>query len=263
MNVWNGGVATLALWLCLTASARSQSANASAREAHEVSRQTYAGPHPNELASWGEGRLELGARLHYFTLKDTRRQGPNGPDNNAIRLNFIGSVWGLEEIQDYVPRLYAQYLAMPYFGVGITYDYIAAETRDWGNVEQTRTGTDGDIHIWGPMVYLFVRYPNSTRFTPQTEIGWVRYFADFDVNPAWAATGPGYRFKVDDTDGYYIALALDCAINKQWHAHAYWRRLFDAQVDARAYFTPSSRVGRYGAFPMEYEMFGLGMSYGF
>ncbi|MDY0150499.1 MAG: hypothetical protein RBT03_10500 [Kiritimatiellia bacterium] len=263
MNFRNVGVVALALLLCATPTALSQPANGAAREAHNASWQAYANSQPNELVSWLDGRLKLGARLHYFTLKDTRRRGPNGLDNNAIRINFIGSVWGLEEIQDHVPRLYAQYLAMPYFGVGITYDHIAAETRDWGNVEQTRTGTDGDVHVWGPMFYLFVRYPNQTRFTPQAEAGWVRYFADFDVNSAWAATGPGYRFEVDDTDGYYFALVLDVAINDHWHAHGYWRRLFDAEVDARAYFSPGSRVGRYGSFPMEYEMFGLGMSYEF
>ncbi|HOU20972.1 MAG: hypothetical protein KBC66_05980 [Kiritimatiellae bacterium] len=263
MNASNAGIVFLFCLLGAAPAVLAQSGSRTAPETHGFSWQSHAAEREEETASWYDGRLELGARIHHFTLKDTRRTGSNGRNNNNVRINFIGSVWGLDEIQDYAPRLYIQYRVIPYVGAGLTYDHVAAKTRDWGNVEQTRYGTDGDVHLWGPMLYLFARYPNSTRFTPMAEAGWVRYFADFDVNPAWAAIGPGYRFEVDDTDGYYLALALDYAINDHWHAQAYWRRLYDAEVDARAYFSPGSRVGRYGSFPMEYEMFGLGMSYGF
>lgn len=263
MNASNASIVLLFCLLSAVPFSHAQSGNHSAREAHDTSWQTYAASRENGSASWFDGRLELGARIHHFTLRDTRRTRSGRLDNNNVRINFIGSVWGLEEKQDYFPRLFLQYAVVPWFGAGLTYDHVAARTRDWGDVEKTRYGTDGNVHVWGPMLYLFVRYPNSTRFTPKAEAGWVRYFADFDVNPAWAATAPGYRFEVDDTDGYYFAVALDYAINNQWRAQAYWRRLFDAEVDARAYFSTGSRVGRYGAFPMEYDMFGLGVTYAF
>lgn len=263
MNTVNACSVTLACLLGAASFSLAQSETRFAREVHGTSFKTYATHQKNEVAAWFEGRLELGARIHHFSLRDTRRTVSGRRDNNNIRINFIGSVWGLDEIQDVVPRLFLQYAVTPWCGLGLTYDRIAARTRDWGNVEKTRYGTDGDVRLWGPMIYLFVRYPNPTRFTPRAEAGWIRYFADFDVNPAWAATAPGYRFEVDDTDGYFLALALNLAINNHWHAEAYWRRLYNAEVDARAYFTPGPRVGRYGAFPMEYDMFGLGVTYVF
>lgn len=207
--------------------------------------------------------LEIGARIHHFNLKDTLRSGRNGPANSNIRINFIGSVWGLQENQDYFPRLYAQYALVPFFGIGATYDHVAAKTLDWGNLEKTEIAGDGDVTIYGPLFYLFARYPNSTRFLPFAELGWAYYFANFEETAQWAATAPGYRFEVDDTSGYFLALGVDFALHEKWHANLYWRRMFQAEVNARAYFTPGPRVGRYGAFPMEYEMLGLGVSYRF
>lgn len=263
MKAWNGGSGVLCFLLGVVPVALSQSASDPARQAHDASLQAYVASQQNGFASWLDGRLEIGARIQYYNLQDSRRPGPDGLNNNNLQVNYIGSVWGLEEIQDYVPRFYAQYLATPYFGVGLTYDHVAAETRDWSNVEQTRTGSDGDLHVWGPMLYLFARYPNPTRFTPILEAGWVYYFADFKEDANWAAAGPGYRFKVDDTDGYYLALGLDYSVNDRWHVQAYWRRLFEAEVDARAYFYPGSRIHRSGSFPLEYNMYGLGLSYAF
>lgn len=217
---------------------------------------------PDEIP-WISQRLQLGARIHYYNLKDTRRSGPTGVRNNNIRINFIGSLWGLDEIQDYVPRFFIQYAFVPYFGIGATYDHIAAKTLDTPVEIKNYSQGDGDVEVWGPMLYLFARYPNSTRFTPFAEVGWAYYYAHFDESAEWASVGPGYRFEVDDTEGYFLAAGLDFTLNDHWHAQAYWRRLYDAKVDARAYFSTGSRVGRAGAFPMECQMLALGMSYEF
>ena len=215
-------------------------------------------------SSGHEEGLEFGARIHYFSLKDTRRTTRNGQhDNSNIRGNFIGSVWGLDEIQNYIPRLYLQYAVSPFWGAGITYDSIGAKTKDWRDPINQITSSDGDVTAWGPMLYLFARYPNETRITPLIELGWVHYFADFDEDALWAASGPGFRFEVDNTDGYYLALGLDFDVADNWHVNTYWRRTFDTRVDTRAYFSPGPQVGRYGVFPLEYEMFGLGTSYRF
>jgi hypothetical protein len=207
--------------------------------------------------------FELGARMYYFNLRDTVRQGASGPRNANVKINYIGSLWGLEEIQDYVPRLYAQYAFHPYFGIGATYDHVEARTLDSGDPAKNGKRGDGIVEITGPMVYLFARYPNSTRFTPLAEVGGAYYFSDFGEAPEWTDVRPGFRFEVDDTTGYFFALGVDVAITPRWHMDLYWRRMYGPQVDARAYFTTGPKVGRYGSFPMEYEMGGWGVSYRF
>jgi hypothetical protein len=207
--------------------------------------------------------LEVGARIYQFNLQDTVREGPNGPRNRNIDENYIGSLWGLDEIQDYIPRVYAQYALTPYFGVGATYDHIEARTLDSGDPLKNGDPGDGTLEIYGPLFYLFARYPNSTRFTPMAEVGWAYYFSQFNESPEWAAVGPGYRFEVDDTAGYYLALDVDMAITRCWHCDIYWRCMFGPEVDARAYFHPGNKVGREGSFPMEYQMAGLGVAYRF
>lgn len=214
-------------------------------------------------SAWWEGKLVLGARMYNFNLADTRRTTRGRLSNSNVRGNFIGSVWGLDENQNYIPRLNLGYWFTPYLGVGLTYDEVSAATVDWGSVEQTFTSTDGDVNIWGPMLYVTGRAPNSTRCTPFAELGWATYFASFDEDPAWAAAAPGYRFEVDNTTGYFWGLGLDFEINSHWSVDVYWRQMNNAEVEARAYFTTSSRVGRYGAFPMDYDMYGIGVNYHF
>lgn len=214
-------------------------------------------------APWWQGHLVLGARMYMFQLADTRRTVHGQYSNSNVRGNFIGSVWGLDENQDYLPRLNLSYWFNRYVGLGLTYDQVSAKTKDWGNIENTVTSSDGDVNIWGPMVYVSGRAPNSTLCTPFAELGWATYTASFDESASWAATAPGYRFEVDNTSGFYLGLGLDFEINSNWSVDVYWRQMNNAEVDARAYFTPSSRVGRYGAFPMDYDMYGIGVNYHF
>ncbi len=217
----------------------------------------------NFMPEWMKDRIEIGARVHYFSLKDTRRTIRGRYENTNVRGNFVGSVWGLDEIQDYVPRLFANVMMNSYFGVGMTYDMIAAETVDWGDLEKSFRTTDGDLKTWAPILYLLVKWPNETRFEPFAELGSARYFARFKEDPVWAATAPGYRFEVDDSWGTTFALGCNLALSEHWHAHLYWRRMRGASANARAYFSPSSRVGRFGEFPLEYDMYGIGTSYRF
>ena len=208
--------------------------------------------------------LEIGARIVRFDLKDTEREASSGrPSNFNLEGNFIGSLWGLEEIQDYVPRLYAQYAFIPDLGIGITYDHLGAKTLDWGDLYATSIVGDGDLEIWGPLVYLFMRYSNSTPVRPYAELGAAYYFASFDETAEWATTAPGYRFEVDDTLGFYLACGLDVALHESWHVDLYMRYLYGAEVDARAYFKPGATPGRTGSFPLDYIMAGAGLAHSF
>ena len=218
-------------------------------------------PHAGRALEFGiHDQLEVGARITYFQLKDDERGIRNNWD---LQRNFIGSIWGLEEKQSYIPKPYVQYAIIKYAGVGLSYDELTVKTVDWGNLEGTVKGGDGDCMIRGPVVYVFGRYPNSTRFTPFAELGYIYYFADFEEDPAWAAVGPGYRFEVDDTGSQYVAAGCDIRIKGQWQAGIYFRQLYNADVDARAYFSPGPRVGRSGSFPFDSRQFGLELSYRF
>jgi len=216
-----------------------------------------------ECSSWWTDKLFIGARVYHFELSDTRRSQNNKYSNNNIAGNFIGSVWGLDEEQDYFPRLYVEWAFSPYLHLGLTYDHVRAATVDWANDEKSATSTDGDVEVWGPLLYAAGRLPNDTIFTPFLELGWAEYFASFDVNPAWAAVGPGYRFEVDDTSGYFFGLGVDVEFADNWSVNLYWRQMSGADVRARAYFTPTSRIGRKGSFPMDYDIVALGIQHGF
>ncbi|OQA26479.1 MAG: hypothetical protein BWY59_01366 [Verrucomicrobia bacterium ADurb.Bin345] len=203
-------------------------------------------------------RWEVGARITHFSLEDDDRGG----NNSNIRGNFLGSIWGLEEEQSYLPKPYIQYLVIPYGGVGLGYDAMTIKTVDWGDDARTFKSSDGDLTVQGAAFYLFGRYPNETRFTPFAEVGFVYYMADFDEDSEWKATGPGYRFEVDDTSGNYIALGCNVQIYEQWFMNIYFRRLFEATVDGKAHFGPGYRP-RSGSFPLENDAWGLGVSYQF
>ena len=208
--------------------------------------------------------LEIGARIVRFDLKDTQRDARSGrPSNFNVEGNFIGSLWGLEEIQDYVPRLYAQYAFIPDLGIGITYDHLGAKTLDWGDLYASTIEGDGDLEVWGPMVYLFMRYSNSTPVRPYAELGGAYYFAQFHESAEWIGGNPGYRFEVDDAFGVYLACGVDVALQESWHMDVYLRYLYGAEVDARAYFKPGAKAGRTGSFPLDYIMAGAGLAHSF
>lgn len=209
--------------------------------------------------------FEIGVRSYHYNLRDTRRRGDTGYDNANWygNINFIGSIWGLDEIQNYLPRLYVQVALTPYAGIGVSYDTIGAKTVDWGNAERTRTATDGSLHLHGGLLYAFLRYPLYFGLQPFCEIGGAWYRSQFTEAATWKATGDGYRMKVDHTKGYFVALGVNVALTDDWALSVYWRRMMDLDVKARAYFDPGPDPNRVGSFPMEYTMFGIGASYVF
>lgn len=210
--------------------------------------------------------FEIGVRSSHFDLLDTRRAGANNGLDNANwegNINYIGSVWGLDAIQDYLPRLYVQFAPNPYIGAGLAYDYLGVKTLDWGNAGKTRVTTDGDLHLQGFLYYALLRYPVMFGITPFCEIGGAWYHAEFRESAKWTANGTGYRFEVDNSRGLFFGLGVDAAIAGDWSVNLYWRQMADVEIGARAYFEPGPRVNRAGAFPMEYRMLGLGVAYHF
>lgn len=208
-------------------------------------------------------QFEIGVRSYHFTLKDTRRLGEFGYDNANWEgnVNFLGSIWGLDAIQDYLPRLYVQFALTPFMGIGISYDQIGAETVDWANADKTRTASDGDLHLKGGLLYAFFRYPLWIGITPFGELGAAWYRSQLTERAVWRSYGEGFRLDVDNARGYFLGLGMNVALTENWALNVYFRQTFDLDVKARAYFSPESTPNRVGAFPMEYRMLGAGVAY--
>lgn len=216
---------------------------------------------PDSGADAFRRRVEIGARIGAFRLRDRRRSGPRGYDNRNLQVNYIGSVWGLDEEQDSLPRPFIRLLLGPYGGFGLGFDRIRASTVDWGDEEKSYRATDGDLVIQGPMVFGFARFPNASAWTPFAEAGFVFYRADFRADPEWLAHSPGRRFTAGDTSGVTLALGCDYALGDRWAASAFWRWQRGANAEATAYFPPYRP--RSGSFPMDYNMAGIGLYYSF
>ena len=208
---------------------------------------------------WLANRLSLGARWTRFWLEDTRRSGDQGYDNANLAGNFLGSLWGLDARQHYVPSPFLEYRVVSSVGVGLAYDQARARTLDWTDETKTATAGDGDVEIRGLQLYVFGRYPNATRVTPHARVGYASYWSQFFVSPGWSA--PGRRFEVDDTRGWLLAAGVSVALHRHLALDVSYQRTQLADVTARAYFNRNRH--RAGAFPMTYDALVAGLAYAF
>ncbi len=215
--------------------------------------------------SYGFKYFEVGVRSYRFVLSDTRRRGDNGMDNSNWEgnINFIGSVWGLDAIQNDLPRLYAQVALNPYVGFGLAYDYLGAKTVNWGNDQKTLLSTEGDLHMHGALLYTFLRYPLMFGITPFCELGAAWYRSDFTEDAAWIAAEEGRRLDVDNPFGYMVGLGVSVEFANEWSVNLYWRQMLELDVKARAYYNSDDQGTHSGAFPMDASVIGLGAAYHF
>jgi len=196
------------------------------------------------------GRLELGTRITKYSLKETKRGEKN-------RGSFIGSINELHEDQDYAPtKVYGQYKATKYLGVGISYDHVRAITKD-GPLENN---TDGNVDAAGPIVYALACYPNKTILTPFAELGCVFYSADFEEDPGWSENGLR-QMKVDDTTGLVLGLGCDVTVYRRFSINAYFRYVEAGEIDAKFYRAGDLLLT--GSFPISHYAYGLGAKFTF
>jgi len=213
-----------------------------------------------DWVAWMRGRVEVGARVSMIDLRDDTRSGPTGPENRNPN-NFLGSIWGLDAEDDVLPRLFVQVKIHEQFGVGLTYDSLTLKTLDWANAEKTLKTTDGDLEAWGPLVYFFARTKPYRRVQGVAELGLAWYFTSFKVDPMWVGGNPDRRFETEDTRGIFLALGAEVRIAEDWRLGVYWRRMFNADVDAEAFVgRGNSRIGN---FPLEYDMYSAGVTWEF
>jgi opacity protein-like surface antigen len=214
---------------------------------------------PGFLARCVRGRLAAGVRGSHSWLVENRRSGPNGYDNSNKSGNFLGSLWGLDARQRYVPGPVLEYRIVGPFGVGAAYDRVRVKTLDWGNPEHTITAGDGDLEIRGAQAYAFGRYRNRTRATPYLQVGFAHYGSRFLESPGWAA--PGRYFEVGATQGWLVTAGVRVAVWKGVAVDGSYQRLQLGDVEAVAHLAGGGRVK--GSFPVRSNVVSLGVFYGF
>jgi opacity protein-like surface antigen len=218
-----------------------------------------AGARPGILERCVRGRLTLGVRGSHSWLLENRRSDENGYDNSNKRGNFLGSLWGLDAQQRYVPSPLVEYRIVAAFGVGAAYDDVKVKTLDWGNPEHTVTAGDGDLQIRGVQAYAFGRYANRTRASPYVEVGLAHYWSRFLESPGWAA--PGRSFEVDDTRGWFLTAGVRVAVWRGLALDGSYERLQLGDVQAVAHLAGGGRIK--GAFPVRSNVVSLGVVYAF
>jgi opacity protein-like surface antigen len=205
------------------------------------------------------GRLTLGVRFTHTWLVEDRRAGPNGYDNSNKRGNFLGSLWGLDAQQQYVPLPLVEYRVVRTFGVGVAYDQVRIKTLDWANPEHTMTAGDGDLEIRGVQTWAFGRWANRTRATPYLQVGFAHYWSRFLESPGWAA--PGRYFEVESTQGWILTAGVRFAVGKGFALDGFYQRRQLDDVQAAAHLTGGGRIK--GVFPVRSNVVAVGVVYGF
>lgn len=202
----------------------------------------------------------MGLRVDHFWLEESRRPGEDGGlDNGNITTNFLGSLWGLDPQQSYVPSPFVEYRAVRGLAVGVAYDSQRAKTLDWATDEKLETAGDGDLELRGILAYASWRLQLNPRWMPHASAGYAHYWSRFFESPGWAS--PGREFVVEDTEGWFADLGCRFTLDRHFGVDAGFRHLQVKDVDARAYFSP--KRFRAGAFPMRSDAINVGLAFGF
>jgi hypothetical protein len=202
------------------------------------------------------GRLTLGARLSRWWLDESRRYAEDGSLDNGNPGNFLGSLWGLDPKQGWVPLPFVEYRVVSVVGVGVAYDEVRIRTLDWADREQTATAGDGDLRLRGVQAFAFGRWANHTRFTPELRVGWSTYDSAFFEDPRWAL--PGRWFEVENTSGWFLGAGVRVAVAEAVGAELSFEHLALADIPAKAHLSASGHKN--GVFPVRSDVLRLGVS---
>jgi outer membrane protein W len=173
--------------------------------------------------SYLKDTLQIGLRETYQTLTDSDSGAKGGTQGEGT---FLGTIYALDEVQNYLPNLYATYFFSKYWGVELAYDSAEAETVAT-SIGSSIIKSDGDVSLAGPTLSLVGRYPNRTKFTPYVSVGLGYYFGDFDEEAHWAlgysdpsayeaagspSTSYNGKIRVMDVDNAFgLVMATGCA----------------------------------------------------
>jgi opacity protein-like surface antigen len=202
-------------------------------------------------------RLSVGVRVSHWWLEDSRRYGENGLDNQNPG-NFVGSLWGLDAKQGWVPLPFVEYRIVSVVGVGAAYDEVRIKTLDWANDEHVATAGDGDLQLRGLQLWAFGRYANRTRVTPQLRMGWGHYWSAFYEDPGWP---PPRWFEVEDTSGWFGGVAVNVRVWSHVGADVAFEHLALSDIAAKAHLLNGGHKN--GVFPVSSNVLRLGVTYKF
>ncbi len=238
-----------ALWLIMVSTGARAEESGGSPETHE-----------GFLARSVEGRLAIGVRASHAWLEDDRRSDALGYDNANRQGNFLGSLWGLDPKQSYVPLPFLEYRVWSVLGVGVAYDQLRIRTLDWGDEARTWTAGDGDLRLRGAQAFVSARFSNRTRFTPYARAGFAYYWCRFLESPGWAA--PGRHFEVEDTRGWLAGAGLRVRLWKGIALDGSYEHRQLREVQAVVRFSNGGK-GTKGAFPTRNDVAALGLDYVF
>jgi len=251
---------------------------------------------PRPRARWLE-HVNLGARTAYLFLdddirtpQDTNRDGEITA-NEVLAVSYMGSINQLEVDQWIIPsRLYAQIEFSRYCGLELGWeDYEVRTSTYWDG------HSDGAFSLAGPLLGIYAKYANRTRFSPYVQAGVVWFGVNFSPDLRWtvmmdeetfqnwlAAGAPetwfdGVRQHLDTGDAIGTLLMAGCevyltesfslevfvrAIDVDVYGHWYNTRLFFEDGNPAGERRLSQENGTY-RFPMSTTAFGLGIQYSF
>jgi len=211
-----------------------------------------------ETEGWWSN-FEVGTRSTWGYLTDHQR-----PVNayNTSEGSFYGSINQLNVVQNYWPiNPFIDYKCCPYGGFELAWDSLTARTITRGDGH-----TDGDLSIMGAKLSAFVRYPNTTAFTPYAGAGFAYYRASFDEDSGWhmpPGRGEIQTMDFDHAHGLFGYGGLLWKFADHWAADLY---VCYTKVDVNGIQWQGPNGTDFGgspAFPMSNVEAGLGMRYCF
>jgi len=199
-------------------------------------------------------KLQIGVRVQAFSLTTSTEE--NFDEDGNFTGGFLGSIYKLDEEQDYVPSLYARYMFTPYVAMVFSWESLEVKT-----VTRSSLQTDGNFIYKGPAFQLEGRYPNSTPVVPYASMGIGLLYGDVDYNPEWHQNGRR-NLDPDDTTAFLLTFGGQWEIN-EYLALDIYARYMQADFDVTYSLSAESRPRGTFPFPLDNWAYGAALLYRF
>ncbi len=231
-----------------------------------------------------QDRLSIGLQVNhrYFTDSDSGEKG--GVHGEGT---YLGTIYAMDEVQNYFPALYATYQFTEYVSMELAYSKIESETLAT-TYKQPKYGvkSDGDVVQTGFTLSVLGHYPTETKFTPYGGIGFGYYTGDFEESDHWGigyhnpqhyeeagSTGEPYKdrrkwMEIDDEFAFILTLGTTYDLPYNLKLDASVQYIF---LEANAQYYKTNDGGLTvnhddtdnGTFPLDQLAFRLGIKYTF
>lgn len=228
-------------------------------------------------------RLSIGLHINhrYFVDSDSGEKG--GVHGEGT---YLGTIYAMDEVQNYFPSLYGKYRINEYLGLELAYSKIESETLAT-TYKQPEYGvkSDGDVVQTGFTLSVLGYYPVNSKFTPYAGVGFGYYKGDFEESDHWGlgyynpqhyqeagATGENYKnrskwMEIDDEFAFILTLGTTYDLPYNLKLDASLQYIF---LEASAHYykindgvTVQHDHTDNGTFPLDQLAFRLGITYTF